>query len=240
MARPSSAETLLSREAGQRTRVIALPPNLIAQSARRLRIQALMYAFVFFMSDPLSAILFPEERAEFLASPFGWGPAALSITVALVVAAVTLNRRIAGARMVAIGLAFEVAGSYGIAVAQYPSESWEDLSWVAVWIASFSVVVPSPPRWSLAASLASASAVPVVFGSAMAMGLTTVELPPSLFLFRLVLPYLLIVAIAYVGARVIYNLGAELHRARELGSYRLVEPVGQGGMGEVWRASHRM
>ena len=98
-----------------------------------------MYAFVFFMSDPLSAILFPEERAEFLASPLGWGPAALSITVALVVAAVTLNRRIAGARMVAIGLAFEVAGSYGIAVAQYldsryPSESWAGLSWVAVWM----------------------------------------------------------------------------------------------------------
>jgi hypothetical protein len=67
-----------------------------------------MYAFVFFMSDPLSAILFPEDRAKFLASPLGWAPAVLSITVALVVAAVTLNRRIAGATMVAIGLAFEV------------------------------------------------------------------------------------------------------------------------------------
>ena len=240
MVQPSSAETLLPREAGRRTGATGLPPELIAQSARRLRIQALMYAFVFFMSDPLSAILFPEDRAEFLASPLGWVPAALSITVALVVAAVTLNRRIAGARMVAIGLAFQVAGSYGIAVALYPPESWEGLSWVAVWMASFSVIVPSPPRWALAASLASASAVPVVVGWTMATGLTTVEISPSLFLFRIVLPYLLVVAIAYVGARVIYNLGSELHRARELGSYRLVEPVGQGGMGEVWRASHRM
>src|SRR5688572_16049821 len=103
MALPSSAETVFPREAGQRTGTTGLPPDLLAQSARRLRIQALMYAFVFFMSDPLSAILFPEDRAEFLASPLGWAPAALSITVALVVAAVTLNRRIAGAKMVAIG-----------------------------------------------------------------------------------------------------------------------------------------
>ncbi|HEU4930341.1 MAG TPA: serine/threonine-protein kinase [Candidatus Krumholzibacteria bacterium] len=144
-----------------------------------------------------------------------------------------------------IGLGFEVVSSFGIAAAEFLDPTELDanmrigLSWVAVWVLLFTVVVPNPPRRAAVATLASVSAVPIVAALAI-MNHPVPGLTPGKFFFGLVFPYLLVAVMAYVGARVMYGLGKEVTRAREMGGYRLIECLGTGGMGEVWRAEHHL
>src|SRR5262245_35537543 len=91
---PNFKESLFFRDEGLRGRDTGLPLDLLSQSARRLRIVAVLYAFVFFMAAYFPALLFSEQRAHFFSSFVSWAPGVISIAIALVVAALTSNPRI--------------------------------------------------------------------------------------------------------------------------------------------------
>ena len=224
-----------------------LPPDLINRAGSRLQTLAWLYAFTFFMAAFFAPLLFPEDRRILFSSPVYWAPGVISIAVAVSVAMTFRIAKVRPATVSILALVFEVVSSYGIAAAEFlhpmaviVGPTWIGLSWVAVWMLLFNVVVPTVPRYAVIAALASITSVP-------AMVLLSISVfPPALLptgfmvFFAFGFPYLLVVIMAYVGARVVYALGTEVTRARELGSYRLESRLGEGGMGEVWRASHRL
>jgi serine/threonine-protein kinase len=223
-----------------------LPADLLNRAATRLQILAWLYAFSFFMANVFSALVFPAVRAVYFAHAVNWAPGVISIAVAVSVVLAIRVVRPRPAAVMALALGFEVAGSYGIAAAEFLQplagigQSWVGLSWVSVWVLLFNVVVPTVPRHAVIAALAAITSVPAMV--TLSLSVSPIEPQPTsvMIVLAFVLPYVLVVIMAYVAARVVYNLGTEVTRARELGSYRLEHRLGQGGMGEVWKASHRL
>jgi serine/threonine protein kinase len=139
-----------------------------------------------------------------------------------------------------LGNVYLFAISLGLGILRHsqassPSDLLRQVSPVVIPILAFGALIPTVPGKAIAVMLLAAAMDPL---GLMLMG------GHSQYSFReivvVVASPLLAALVAAQISKIVHRLAEGIVKAREVGSYKLVERLGVGGMAEVWRANHRM
>jgi eukaryotic-like serine/threonine-protein kinase len=213
-----------------------LPPDLTREGVRRLRWVGLLTIGVNLFFLPVSIFvahhLQPTFRSVSIAANL------LGVALAAGVVMVASNPRLDARRVLDLALVWEVLDGLLISLTdpRIPLTKENALggwSGVAVWALLFPILIPNTRGKIVLATLATVAMDPLGKLIYVALGAP----PPEPFAFT---STALAAVLGIVISGLIFRISVQASRARELGSYRLVEPLGSGGMGEVWRAEHRM
>jgi serine/threonine-protein kinase len=164
---------------------------------------------------------------------------AVFMSLGLILAA--RNPHLAHLTVLRLGLAYEVVICFILSIL-FTKLVYEDtgslpyVTWVEPLIILFPLIIPSPPRMTLATAILAGATRPL--GLAL-ISFSGMDVPPQIWFVSILSPAFAVI-LAYAGSRIVHGMTVDLVRARRMGSYRLESQLGTGGMGEVWLARHRL
>jgi serine/threonine-protein kinase len=217
-----------------------LPDELLNEQVKRMTLLSVIGGGLWIFGLLLETVLYPYRNYP----PPTWRGVTIELSGIVLSILMFLYLRYAGQpprTKTQVGLGYLLLNAFGVAMwntwAMAPTPQTLDLSWMTVVILVFSIVTPTTPRTMLIVSLTAASMDPLGVWLAHLRG---VPVPSPLSTLVLCLPNYVCAVVATLPAHVLQGLGRKLREAQQMGSYQLVELLGHGGMGEVWRARHRL